>query len=51
MKGFEWTTDFNIAHNKNKILELYNDTEVGRITNVWRKGEDKMFIIWSAGQG
>ena len=41
MKDFEWTTDFNIAHNKNKILELYNDTEVGRITNVWRKGEDK----------
>lgn len=23
--GFEWTTDFNVAHNKNRIVSLYRD--------------------------
>lgn len=39
-KKFEWTTSFNIAHNKNKILKLYNGEDRIAGTGIRRVGED-----------
>lgn len=39
-KNFEWTTSFNLAHNKNKILKLYNDEDKVLNTTIRRVGED-----------
>jgi TonB-linked SusC/RagA family outer membrane protein len=40
-KDFEWTTDFNISHNKNKIVKLASDITMGasgRNTSILREG-------------
>ena len=39
-REFKWETDFNISHNSNKILELYNNTQKVMGTKIWREGED-----------
>lgn len=39
-KNFEWTTSFNLAHNKNKILKLYNGEDKVLNTTIRRVGED-----------
>lgn len=36
--NFEWTTDFNIAHNKNSIVDLYGDGK-DDISNGWFIGK------------
>lgn len=37
---FVWTTRFNIAHNKSKILKLYNNMSTGFFDTVWMEGYD-----------
>jgi TonB-linked SusC/RagA family outer membrane protein len=39
-KNFEWTTNFNISHNKNKILELYGGNDKVSDLTFKRVGED-----------
>jgi TonB-linked SusC/RagA family outer membrane protein len=39
-KNFQWTTSFNLAHNKNKILKLYNGDDKVLATTIRRVGED-----------
>lgn len=39
-KDFEWTVSFNISHNKNKVLELYNKQDIVTGTRITREGED-----------
>ena len=38
---FDWTTTFNIAHNENRILELYNGNHRSFGTTIWTEGHDK----------
>ncbi|WP_345232529.1 SusC/RagA family TonB-linked outer membrane protein [Olivibacter ginsenosidimutans] len=37
---FLWTTDANISHNSNKLLEIYNGISKTRDTQIWMEGED-----------
>lgn len=37
---FSWTTSFNISHNQNKILELYQGMTTSYITSIWMEGKD-----------
>lgn len=37
---FLWTTNFNMAHNSNKILKLYNDVPTSYTTRIWTEGHD-----------
>lgn len=40
-KGFRWTTDFNISHNRNRIVKLASDITAGasgRNTSILREG-------------
>ena len=37
---FKWTTTLNMAHNENKILELYEGVPTGFFTSVWMEGYD-----------
>ncbi len=39
-KDFTWTTSFNIAHNSNKILELYNGIPTSFGSYAWMEGYD-----------
>ena len=39
-KNFTWTTNFNIAHNSNKILELYNGVPTSFGSYAWMEGYD-----------
>lgn len=40
-RAFEWRTDFNISHNRNVLLELYNGIEkVMGTSTLWREGYD-----------
>lgn len=39
-KNFEWTTNFNLAHNKNKIISLYNGNDKILDTKIRRVGSD-----------
>lgn len=39
-ENFEWKTSFNLAHNKNKVLELYNGNDKTNTTTIRREGED-----------
>jgi TonB-linked SusC/RagA family outer membrane protein len=39
-KNFEWTTSFNLAHNNNEILKLYNGEDKVAGTSIRRVGED-----------
>ena len=39
-KDFSWTTSFNIAHNSNKILELYNGVPTSFGSYAWMEGYD-----------
>ena len=39
-KNFTWTTNFNIAHNSNKILELYNGVPTSCGSYAWMGGYD-----------
>lgn len=39
-RNFTWTTNFNIAHNANKILELYNGVPTSFGTYAWMEGYD-----------
>lgn len=38
--NFQWTTSFNIAHNNNKILKLYNGNDKVLDLTMRREGED-----------
>lgn len=40
--GFSWTTSFNLSHNKNKLLKLYNGIQknMGTGTTTWKEGYD-----------
>lgn len=35
-----WTTNLNMSHNENKLLELYNGIEKVMGTKIWREGYD-----------
>ena len=37
---FSWLTDLNLAHNSNKLLELYNGIQKNMGEMVWREGYD-----------
>ncbi|MDQ7949543.1 MAG: SusC/RagA family TonB-linked outer membrane protein, partial [Pedobacter sp.] len=39
-KNFEWSTSFNLSHNKNKIIELYNGNDKILDTKIRRVGSD-----------
>ena len=39
-RDFTWTTNFNIAHNSNKILELYNGVPTSFGSYAWMEGYD-----------
>lgn len=39
-RDFEWRTSFNIAHNKNKILKLYNGNDKVLDLTIRREGKD-----------
>lgn len=39
-RNFTWTTNFNIAHNSNKILELYNGVPTSFGSYAWMEGYD-----------
>ena len=39
--GFTWTTDFNLAHNTNKLVKSYRGTQVNFTDGIsWIEGED-----------
>ena len=38
--GFAWTTDLNLSHNTNKLLELYNGIQKNLNEKVWKEGYD-----------
>lgn len=40
--GFSWTTSFNLSHNKNKLLKLYNGIQknMGTGSTTWKEGYD-----------
>ena len=38
--GFEWTTSFNIAHNRNRITRLYGGTSTSFGSVIWMEGYD-----------
>lgn len=40
--GFSWTTTFNLSHNSNKLLKLYNGIQknMGTGTTTWKEGYD-----------
>lgn len=40
--GFSWTTSLNLAHNKNKLLKLYNGIQknMGNGSTTWKEGYD-----------
>ncbi len=41
IKGdFEWKTDFNLSHNRNRLLELYNGTQKVMGNKIWQEGKD-----------
>lgn len=49
-RDFSWRTDFILAHNKNKIVELYNGTMVSFGGTAWIEGQDMdafMLIRWA----
>jgi TonB-linked SusC/RagA family outer membrane protein len=50
-KNFEWTTSFNLAHNRNKITKLYNGEDKVLSTTIRRVGEDSntLYLIRWAG--
>ena len=37
---FSWLTDLNLAHNSNKLLELYNGIQKNMGETVWKEGYD-----------
>lgn len=39
-ENLEWKTSFNLAHNSNKVLELYNGNDKTNTTTIRRVGED-----------
>lgn len=39
-RNFTWTTNFNMAHNTNKILELYNGVPTSFGSYAWMEGYD-----------
>lgn len=39
-KNFNWTTNLNLSHNKNRLLELYNGIEKVMGNKIWREGYD-----------
>lgn len=39
-RDFSWTTNLNFAINRNKVLELYNNTETRYDTRILKVGED-----------
>lgn len=39
-KDFQWNVSFNISHNKNTVLELYNGQEEINGTRILKEGED-----------
>lgn len=39
-QNFQWKTNLNLAHNKNKLLELYNGISKVMGTQIWREGYD-----------
>ncbi|MCT4614182.1 MAG: SusC/RagA family TonB-linked outer membrane protein [Marinifilaceae bacterium] len=39
-KKLRWTTDFNISHNRNRLEELYNDTEKVMGSTILKPGKD-----------
>ena len=39
-KNFRWRTNFNIAHNKNKILKMYNGASRSFGNTIWKEGYD-----------
>ncbi|MFV0332332.1 MAG: SusC/RagA family TonB-linked outer membrane protein [Dysgonomonas sp.] len=43
-KDFEWSVNFNISHNKNKIVELYEKQDIITGTRIYREGEDMQSI-------
>lgn len=38
--GFAWTTDLNLSHNTNRLLELYNGIQKNLGEKVWKEGYD-----------
>ena len=38
---FRWFTSFNISHNKNRILELYEGVPTSFGTTIWMEGKDR----------
>ncbi len=50
-KKFEWNTSFNLAHNRNRILQLYNGLDKVRDLTILREGMDSQtyFLIKWAG--
>lgn len=50
-KNFEWNTIFNLAHNRNRILQLYNGLDKVRDLTILREGMDSQtyFLIKWAG--
>lgn len=51
--GFSWTTSLNLAHNKNKLLKLYNGIQknMGTGSTTWKEGYDTntWFLVRWAG--
>ena len=39
--GFSWTTTLNMAHNENRILNLYNGNSRSFGTTIWMEGHEK----------
>ena len=39
--GFTWTTTFNISHNENRIIELYEGVPTSFGTTIWMENRDR----------
>lgn len=50
-KDLQWTTDLNVAHNRNKVLELYNGNDKSFVTSIRKVGEDAstLYLVRWAG--